>query len=191
MRNTISSSSYPLCTPLLRLLLCATILLLLLQDIDVAYATDPAIFDDFEADLTSLLEVPDLDFSSSQDFPRATYRDSAFASTSAAAGKNLNRKEKKGGDQKYKTTPLASGLCSPSACMLHLGTRWLQVYSTRVTAKHSSTCIQVIMVKVMMHTGQGLKKHQGLLALCSQLGKCMAHFCDACYVILVSSDPRH
>ena len=57
------------------------------QDIDVAYATDPAIFDDFEADLTSLLEVPDLDFTSSQDFPRATYRDSAFASTSAA-GKN-------------------------------------------------------------------------------------------------------
>ncbi|KAL0030550.1 hypothetical protein WJX79_003880 [Trebouxia sp. C0005] len=56
------------------------------KDIDVAYATDPAIFDDFEADLTSLLEVPDLDFSSSQDFPRATYRDSAFASTSAAAG---------------------------------------------------------------------------------------------------------
>ena len=68
--------------------LCST-LLLLLQDIDVAYATDPAIFDDFEADLTSLLEVPDLDFSSSQDFPRATYRDSAFASTSAAAGKHL------------------------------------------------------------------------------------------------------
>lgn len=54
------------------------------KDIDVAYATDPAIFDDFEADLTSLLEVPDLDFTSSQDFPRATYRDSAFASTSAA-----------------------------------------------------------------------------------------------------------
>ena len=52
----------------------------------MAYATDPAIFDDFEADLTSLLEVPDLDFSTSQDFPRATYRDSAFASTSAAAG---------------------------------------------------------------------------------------------------------
>ncbi len=60
----------------------------------MAYATDPAIFDDFEADLTSLLEVPDLDFSSSQDFPRATYRDSAFASTSAAAGKHLNRKER-------------------------------------------------------------------------------------------------
>lgn len=56
------------------------------KDIDVAYATDPAIFDDFEADLSSLLEVPDLDFSSSQDFPRATYRDSAFASSSAAAG---------------------------------------------------------------------------------------------------------
>jgi len=67
----------------------STLLLVLLQDIDVAYATDPAIFDDFEADLTSLLEVPDLDFSSSQDFPRATYRDSAFASTSAAAGKHL------------------------------------------------------------------------------------------------------
>jgi len=60
----------------------------------VAYATDPAIFDDFEADLTSLLEVPDLDFPSSQDFPRATYRDSAFASTSAAAGKHLKRKGK-------------------------------------------------------------------------------------------------
>ena len=82
-------------TPLLLLLqICVTILLLLLQDIDVAYATDPAIFDDFEADLTSLLEVPDLDFSSSQDFPRATYRDSAFASTSAAAGKHLNKKER-------------------------------------------------------------------------------------------------
>ncbi len=78
---------------LLLLLLCLT-LLHFLQDIDVAYATDPAIFDDFEADLTSLLEVPDLDFSSSQDFPRATYRDSAFASTSAAAGKHLNRKER-------------------------------------------------------------------------------------------------
>ncbi len=84
------------CATLLLLLLqiCVTILLLLLQDIDVAYATDPAIFDDFEADLTSLLEVPDLDFSSSQDFPRATYRDSAFASTSAAAGKHLNKKER-------------------------------------------------------------------------------------------------
>lgn len=54
----------------------------------MAYATDPAIFDDFEADLSSLLEVPDLDFSSSQDFPRATYRDSAFASSSAAAGRS-------------------------------------------------------------------------------------------------------
>ena len=60
----------------------------------MAYATDPAIFDDFEADLTSLLEVPDLDFPSSQDFPRATYRDSAFASTSAAAGKHLKRQDK-------------------------------------------------------------------------------------------------
>ena len=60
--------------------------LCVMQDIDVAYATDPAIFDDFEADLSSLLEVPDLDFAASQEFPRATYRDSAFASTSAAAG---------------------------------------------------------------------------------------------------------
>ena len=57
---------------------------LLLQDIDVAYATDPGIFDDFEADLSSLLEVPDFNFPSSQDFPSATYRDSAFASSSAA-----------------------------------------------------------------------------------------------------------
>ena len=56
----------------------------LLQDIDVAYATDPGIFDDFEADLSSLLEVPDFNFPSSQDFPSASYRDSAFASSSAA-----------------------------------------------------------------------------------------------------------
>lgn len=57
-----------------------------LQDIDVAYATDPSIFDDFDADLSSLLEVPDLDFPSSQDFPQASYRDSAFASSSAHGG---------------------------------------------------------------------------------------------------------
>ena len=57
-----------------------------LQDIDVAYATDPAIFDDFDADLSSLLEVPDLDFPSSQDFPTASYRNSAFASSSAHGG---------------------------------------------------------------------------------------------------------
>ena len=50
----------------------------------MAYATDPAIFEDFEADLSSLLEVPDLGFPSSQDFPSASYRDSAFASSSAA-----------------------------------------------------------------------------------------------------------
>lgn len=61
-----------------------------LQDIDVAYATDPAIFDDFDADLSSLLEVPDLDFPSSQDFPQASYRDSAFASSSANAGLLFN-----------------------------------------------------------------------------------------------------
>ncbi|KAL3136219.1 hypothetical protein ABBQ32_007233 [Trebouxia sp. C0010 RCD-2024] len=54
------------------------------KDIDVAYATDPGIFDDFEADLSSLLEVPDFNFPSSQDFPSASYRDSAFASSSAA-----------------------------------------------------------------------------------------------------------
>ena len=61
----------------------------LLQDIDVAYATDPGIFDDFEADLSSLLEVPDFNFPWSQEFPSATYRDSAFASSSAAGKLHL------------------------------------------------------------------------------------------------------
>ena len=65
-------------------ILCLPCHLLSLQDIDVAYATDPAIFEDFEADLSSLLEVPDLAFPSSHDFPSASYRDSAFASSSAA-----------------------------------------------------------------------------------------------------------
>ena len=47
----------------------------ILQDIDVAYMADPQMFDDFEADLSSLLEVPDLDFPDSLDLPSGSFRD--------------------------------------------------------------------------------------------------------------------
>lgn len=47
------------------------------KDIDVAYMADPQMFDDFEADLSSLLEVPDLDFPDSLDLPSGSFRDSS------------------------------------------------------------------------------------------------------------------
>ena len=41
----------------------------------MAYMADPQMFDDFEADLSSLLEVPDLDFPDSLDLPSGSFRD--------------------------------------------------------------------------------------------------------------------
>lgn len=63
--------------PMLFKLSCAGPPSAFLQDIDVAYMADPQMFDDFEADLSSLLEVPDLDFPDSLDLPSGSFRDSS------------------------------------------------------------------------------------------------------------------
>ena len=105
----------------------------------MAYATDPAIFDDFEADLTSLLEVPDLDFSSSQDFPRATYRDSAFASTSAAAGEHLNRKERLHLSHQFNEKPSIQSGCAllvHACCILTQSGRECALHMSQLSTPH-------------------------------------------------------
>ena len=63
------------CFPLPSTLFCGKPPAAILQDIDVAYMADPQMFDDFEADLSSLLEVPDLDFPDSLDLPSGSFRD--------------------------------------------------------------------------------------------------------------------